>query len=88
MKIKDGFILRRVPGMNLVMPTGRNVKSFNGSLMLNDTGAFIYEKLQKGNTPEETAEALTEEYDVALETASTDVQNTINSLIEAGVAEA
>ena len=88
MKIKDGFILRKVPGMNLVMPTGRNVKEFNGSLMLNDTGAFIFERLQKGSTPEETAQALTQEYDVTLDTASTDVQNTVNSLIEAGVAEA
>ena len=88
MKIKDGFILRKVPGMNLVMPTGKNVKSFNGSLMLNDTGAFIFEKLQKGSTPEEIAQALTKEYDVALETARTDVQNTIASLIEAGAAEA
>lgn len=87
MKIKDGFILRKVPGMNLVMPTGKNVKSFNGSLMLNDTGAFIFEKLQKGATPDETAQALTEEYDVALDTASKDVQNTVASLIEAGVAE-
>ena len=88
MKIKNGFILRKVPGMNLVMPTGKNVKEFNGSLMLNDTGAFIFEKLQKGSTPEETAQALTQEYDVALDTASTDVQKTINSLIEAGAADA
>lgn len=88
MKIKEGFILRKVPGMNLVMPTGKNVKSFNGSLMLNDTGAFIFERLQKGSTPEETARALTEEYDVTLDTASADVQKIIASLIEAGVAEA
>ena len=88
MKIKDGFILRKVPGMNLVMPTGKNVKTFNGSLVLNDTGAFIFEKLQKGASPEQTAEALTREYDVALDTASADVKNTVASLIEAGVAEA
>lgn len=88
MKIKEGFILRKVPGMNLVMPTGKNVKSFNGSLMLNDTGAFIFERLQKGSTPEETVQALTQEYDVSLDIASTDVQKTIDSLIEAGVAEA
>ncbi len=88
MKIKDGFVLRKVPGMNLVMPTGRNVKAFNSSLMLNDTGAFIYERLQQGATPEETAEALTREYDVDLGTASTDVRNTVASLVEAGVAEA
>ena len=88
MKIKNGFILRKVPGMNLVMPTGKNVKTFNGSLMLNDTGAFIFECLQKGSTPEETAQALTQEYDVSLDIATTDVQNTIASLIEAGAAEA
>jgi hypothetical protein len=88
MKIKDGFVLRKVPGMNLVMPTGKNVKTFNGSLMLNDTGAFIFEKLQKGATLEETAEALTQEYDVPLDTAGADVKNTVASLIEAGVAEA
>ena len=88
MKIKNGFILRKVPGMNLVMPTGKNVKAFNGSLMLNDTGAFIFEHLQKGATPEQTAQALTQAYDVTLDTASTDVQNTINSLVESGVAEA
>ena len=88
MKIRDGFILRRLPGMNLVMPTGRNVKAFNGSLLLNDSGAFIFERLQKGGTPEETARALTEEYDVTLDTANADVQKTVASLIEAGVAEA
>ena len=88
MKIKDGFVLRKVPGMNLVMPTGKNVKTFNGSLVLNDTGAFIFEKLQKGASPEQTAEALTREYDVSLDTASADVKNTVASLIEAGVAEA
>ncbi len=88
MKIKNGFILRKVPGMNLVMPTGENVKEFNGSLMLNDTGAFIFERLQKGSTQEEIADALTQEYDVSLDTVSADVQKTIDSLIEAGVAEA
>ena len=88
MKIRDGFILRKLPGMNLVMPTGKNVKEFNGSLVLNDTGSFIFENLQKGSTPEQTAEALTREYDVSFDTASTDVQNTVKSLIEAGVAEA
>lgn len=88
MKIKDGFILRKVPGMNLVMPAGKNVKSFNGALMLNDTGAFVFERLQKDMTPEETARALTQEYDVTPDTALADVQKTIAALIEAGVAEA
>ena len=41
MKIKEGFVLRKMPGMNLVMPVGENIKTYKGSVMLNDTGAFI-----------------------------------------------
>ena len=63
------------------------MRDMQNSGMLNDTGAFIFENLQKGVTPDETAQALTREYDVTLDTASTDVQKTIASLIEAGVAE-
>ncbi len=88
MKIKDGFVLRKVPGMNLVMPTGKNVKTFNGSLMLNDTGALVYECFQQGASQEETAHVLVSEYDIDLDTAMADVQNTLSSLVEAGVAEA
>lgn len=86
MRIRDNFILGKLTDMNLVVYAG--AERYDSMLSLNDTGAFIFEKLQKGATPEETAQALTEEYDVALETASTDVRNTINALIEAGVAEA
>lgn len=88
MHIKDGFVLRRLPEMNLVMPTGKNVKSFNGALLLNDTGALIFEHLQMGETPEEAARALTMEYDVTLAQALAGVQSTVADLIEAGVAEA
>ncbi len=83
--IKDGFVLRKMPGMNLVMPTGANVKSFKGALMLNDTGAFIYSKLAEKKTVDEIAEKLTEEYDVSAAKAKDDVVKTVNSLKEAGV---
>ena len=49
-----------------------------------DSGILNYISL--GATPEETARALTEEYDVDLGTAATDVQNTAASLVEAGAA--
>ena len=29
MKIKDGFVLRKLPGMPFVMPTGKNGKTFH-----------------------------------------------------------
>ena len=56
--IKEGFVLREMPGMNLVMPTGTNVKKFKGAIMLNDTGALIFSELKSGKTIEETAKVL------------------------------
>lgn len=87
MKIKEGFILRKLPEMNLVMPTGKNVKDFNGALMLNETGAFIFERLQRGETVEQTAQALAAVYDVTEAKARQDVEKTLRSLAEAGAAE-
>ena len=85
MQMNKDFVLRRVCGLNVVLPTGANVKEFGGALNLNDTAALIYEQLQAGKSVEEAADALMEAYDVTLETALADVQDTIESLREAGV---
>ena len=85
MHFKEDFVLRKVCGLNVVMPTGVNVKDFGGALNLNDTAALIFEQLQAGKTVEETAAALVAEYDVTPEKALADVQKTIDSLREAGV---
>ena len=83
--IKEGFVLRKMPGMNLVMPTGVLVKEYSGAVMLNDTGAFIFEKLNEKKTAEEVAECLTEEYNIALDNATESVKKTIKQLDEAGL---
>lgn len=85
MHFKEDFVLRKVCGLNVVMPTGVNVKDFGGALNLNDTAAMIFEQLQSGKTVEEAAAALVAEYDVTREAALADVQKTIDSLREAGV---
>ena len=83
--LNKDFVLRKVCGVNVVLPAGQQVKDFGGALVLNDTGALIYEQLQAGKTAEEAASALVEAYDVTPETALADVQETIESLREAGV---
>ena len=84
-KMNKDFVLRKVCGLNVVLPTGANVKDFGGALNLNDTAALIYEQLQAGKSAEEAAAALVAAYDITPETALADVQETINSLREAGV---
>lgn len=84
-QLKKDFVLRKVCGLNVVLPTGTNVKDFGGALNLNDSAALIFEQLQAGKTAEEAAAALASEYDVTPEKALADVQETIESLREAGV---
>ena len=81
------FVLRKVCGVNVVLPTGPKVKDFGGALNLNDTAALIFEQLQSGKTIEETAAAIAAAYDVTPEKALADVQKTIDSLREAGVVD-
>lgn len=68
MKLKDGFILRRVAGKTVVLPCDEAL-DLNMMITLNDTGAFLWEKLQEETTQEALAAALLGEYDVDEETA-------------------
>jgi len=81
----EGFVLRKTGGMNVVVPIGSNVKDFHGALMLNDTGAFIFERLKDGKSVDAIAADLTAEYAVALEKAISDTEKTIAMLLRAGV---
>ena len=85
LRFNKDFVLRKVCGLNVVLPTGAKVKDFGGALNLNDTAALIFEQLQAGKTAEEAAAALVAAYDVTSETALADVQETIGLLREAGV---
>lgn len=80
MKIKDGFILRNVAGNHVVVPIGQATIDFNGMMSLNETGAFLFEKLQQGITRDELVEALISEYDVAQDIAAKDVDNFIKKV--------
>jgi hypothetical protein len=85
LQLSKDFVLRKVCGLNVVLPAGANVKYFGGALNLNDSAALIYEQLQAGKTVEETAAAIAAAYDVTPEKALDDVQKTIDLLREAGV---
>lgn len=86
-QLNKDFVLRKVCGLNVVLPAGLKVKDFGGALNLNDTAALIFEQLQAGKTIEEAAAALVAEYDVTREAALADVQKTIDLLREAGVVD-
>lgn len=79
MKLKDGFILRSVAGQSVVLPTGGDL-DLNMMITLNDTGAFLWEKLENETTEENLVIALLAEYDVDEDTAKAAVAAFVEKL--------
>ena len=86
MKIKEGFILRRIPGMNIVMPTGENIRLFRNAVTLNDTAALIFEKLRQEESTDAVAEALASKYGIDKKEAAEDVETVLRDFLELGLA--
>ena len=87
MKIKEGFVLREVAGSYVVVAVGNAVKTFNGIINLNETGAFLWKQMEKDNNAEGLAKAILSEYDVEEAVAIKDAQKFIDKLTEAGLVE-
>ncbi|MBE6958443.1 MAG: PqqD family protein [Ruminococcaceae bacterium] len=81
MKLKEGFILRTVAGETVVLPSG-NVTNFDMMITLNDTGRFLWEKLESETDEAALVKALLAEYDVSEERAAASVQAFVARLKE------
>lgn len=83
MKLKQGFILRTVAGETVVLPSGDEL-DLNMMITLNDTGKFLWQKLEVGAEVDELVADLLKEYDVDEATARTGVERFIAKLNENG----
>ena len=80
MKTKSNFALRQVAGTWVVLPLGAASSELSGMITLNETGVMLWKLLENGATREELGKALTEEYEVTLDEALTDVDAFIEKL--------
>lgn len=78
MKIKMGFKLRSIDDLYVVIAGAGAAKDFHGMITLNETGAFLWKKLQDSASEEELVSALCAEYDVDPEVARNDVKKFID----------
>ena len=84
MKIKEGFLLGQVAGQNVVLPDA-DALDLKTMFILNDTGAFLWEKMESETTEEDLVKALLAEYeDVDEATAKTAVAGFIKKLSDNG----
>ena len=80
MKIKDGFILRKLADSFVVVSINRKNNDFNGMIQLNSTGAFIWEKLQTDKTKEELLKSMLDKYELSEQQARKDIDLFIDKL--------
>ena len=77
MKLKEGFVLREVAGDIVVIPSGETL-NLNMMITLNDTGRFLWTRLEQGAELDDLVKALTEEYDVT----EADARRCVESFVE------
>ena len=83
MKLKEGFVLRTISGQTVVLPTGGDL-DLSMMIKLNDTGRFIWERLEKGTEVEELVADMLKEYNVSEEKAKEYVEQFIQKVKENG----
>lgn len=84
MKRNSAFLLQEVAGTQVVIPVGSAAAKFDGMITLNAVGAYLWQLLETEQTLETLTTALTDRYDVTPETARTDAQAFVDSLLKAG----
>ena len=82
MKVKDGFVLRKVAGNYIIIGAGEEAVDFNGMITVNETGAFLWNLLSEDITVDELLSALLKEYDIDENTAKADIDEFITKLKE------
>ncbi|MBR5543534.1 MAG: PqqD family protein [Oscillospiraceae bacterium] len=87
MKIKEGFVLRRVLDEAIVIASGEASKNFHGMIKLNDSAADIWTWISEGLDESEIAKKLSEKYELSEEKAKEDTESMIKQMSDAGFFE-
>ena len=88
MKIKKGFMMRKVAGNPVVVAIGPAAETLRGVVKLNESASLMWELLKTGAEKEELVRALVKEYDITAEQAAPDVDAFVASLNDIGCLEA
>lgn len=87
MKLKDGFALREMAGEFLAVPFDERYSDVGALVSLNETGAFLWKKLEDGAEPKELQMALCAEYEISESEAEVAVLSFTENLKATGLLE-
>ena len=88
MKINENYVMQNVSDEYLVIPIAEEADRLRGVIRLNESGAFLWDKLANGGASEDDLkESLMQEYQVDAVTAENDIRTFLNSLDSIGCLE-
>ena len=87
MKIKTDYVLRKIGETWVVLPLAEETVNFSGMLTLNDSGAMLWNVLEKDCSVDAIVDALIEKYKISEELARQDAGEFLEKLISIGCIE-
>lgn len=87
MKIKDGYILKKVAGENIVIATGDARLSFNGIITFNEVGAEVFTRLDGTRTLEQITNEIASIYNAPAEIIAADIKRLTEKMKKQGLLE-
>ena len=84
MKLKEEYVLEKIANKWVVIDTNAKSINFNKMLVINDTGRFIFKKLEKDISKDELVNELIKYYDVEKQNAIKDIDNFIKEINKLG----
>ncbi len=87
MKVSKDFVVRKIAGEYVIVPTGRSALHFNALAATNDVGGLLFERLQQGATEAELVSAVMQEYEIDETSCRRDVAEFLEMLRAQGLLE-
>lgn len=87
MKIKDGYILKKVAGENIVIATGAARLSFNGIITFNEVGAEVFSRLDGTRTLEQIVDEIASIYNAPKNVIEADIKKLVEKMKNQGLLE-
>ena len=87
MKIKDGFITRKIGDVNYAVSFDENSPIGNSMIKLSDSAFFIWQMLEEGTTEEKILSSMKENFDAEEEILRRDISAFVGKLSELGIIE-
>lgn len=87
MKVKTGYVVRKIGNQFIAVPVGSRTRELHGMIALNETGAFLWKKLETEQTTDSLSDLLMEEYEIDAAHAHESVERFLKLLSDHNVLE-